>query len=231
MYLQLAENEQPQLAGFFSKLKKLSLKKIVKGAVEAVKKVGLAIPRNAYLSLVGLNVKGLASKLKRGLESPDRDAILNKWKSLGGNTGDFQKAVAGGAKKKHLFEMADNGEEYGHVVLSEGEYQNTVRVQELSTPAAVAAIAAAAPIISALAPLVAKFAKKDDQPEGTQTIEQQAATITPDTFVDPTSAEHADKFETEEGVSIQKTSGGISTTTLLIGAAAVAAVYFISKKK
>lgn len=78
------------------KLKKVSLKNILKG----VKKIGLVVPRKAFLSLVFLNVRGLAKRLSK--LSPV--AIENLWvKKFGGKLSTIQKAISKGAKKRPLF--------------------------------------------------------------------------------------------------------------------------------
>lgn len=231
MYLQLAENEPQELAGF--SLRKLSLKKIIKGVgkaasgvVKTAKKLGLAVPRNAYLGLVALNVHGTATKLKRAVEA-DPERVKKLWEKLGGNFGDLKKTINSGAKKKHLFE--DDGEGYeSHIVLSEGDMPGTIRVQELSAPAVPAAIAAAAPIIAALAPLVKAFSKPGDQAPGEPALEDKAAQIDPEGYKDPTDPANADMYDAEKGVNVTKSKG--VSPVLLVGAAAVAALLIMRKK-
>jgi hypothetical protein len=77
-------------------LKKISLKNILKG----VKKVGLAVPRKAFLSLVFLNVRGLAKRLSKLSEA----ALEKLWvKQFGGKLSVIKKAIAKGKNKKALF--------------------------------------------------------------------------------------------------------------------------------
>jgi hypothetical protein len=74
-------------------------KKIFRG----IKKVTLAVPRNAYLSLVALNVFGLATKLKQAFQTKDgQDRISDKWYKLGGNPDKLRNAVEHGSKKKKI---------------------------------------------------------------------------------------------------------------------------------
>lgn len=233
MYLQLAENNPTELAGF--RLRNLSLRRIVKGATGGVKKVvttavrtgkklGLAVPRNAYLGIIALNFKGVATKLKRAIDS-EPDTVRKRWELLGGNFADLKKVVNSGAKKKHLLEGEEYGEEQ-HIVLSEDDQTGDIIAQELSAPAVAAAVAAAAPIIAALAPLVARFSRKEDD-QGIS-LEQQAAGIAPDDFVDPTDPANTGRFDTERGVSVVKTSG-IGAPVLLIGAAGI--LFLLMSKK
>lgn len=78
------------------KLKKISFKNIIKG----VKKVGLAVPRKAFLSLVFLNVRGLAKRLSRLSEKAIEDLWVNKF---GGKLSTIKKAIAKGKNKRSLF--------------------------------------------------------------------------------------------------------------------------------
>jgi hypothetical protein len=71
-------------------------KKIVQGA----KTVSLAIPRNAFLLLVKVNAKGLATKLKK---MKDKNDSFQWWFDFGGNRTDLKNAIDDGAKKKAIF--------------------------------------------------------------------------------------------------------------------------------
>jgi len=69
------------------------------------KKVALAVPRGAYLSLLALNFKGHASAIKRyyDAKSPKWYAVKHQWWVLGGDTAVFLNTVKIGAKKKPIF--------------------------------------------------------------------------------------------------------------------------------
>ncbi len=69
-----------------------------------VKKVQLAIPRGAFLSLVRLNYRGIASKLIRAKnEQPTEYArAVRKWKFLGGEEKNLLSTAEKGAKQKPL---------------------------------------------------------------------------------------------------------------------------------
>ena len=74
---------------------------LLKNIWSGVKKVSLLLPRNAYLSMVGLNVFGLATKLARVLADNDGKAKLkSKWEGLGGNFLKLENTIKDGAKKK-----------------------------------------------------------------------------------------------------------------------------------
>jgi hypothetical protein len=110
-----------------------------------VKKVTLAIPRNAYLSLVRLNVFGFGTKLGKLLYRPDgsydwanEKKLADKWRSLGGSWGSFKSAIQGGMKKK--------------AVIGEVEAIG-------AAPAVPAWIATAGAIILALKPLIESLLK------------------------------------------------------------------------
>lgn len=68
---------------------------IIPDEVERLAKVAsLAIPRQAYLLLVSLNVKNMAKKLSSSL-----DPVLNKWYNLGGQKAALSRAITDGAAK------------------------------------------------------------------------------------------------------------------------------------
>jgi hypothetical protein len=94
-----------ELSGIEEEIGKLNLKKItkkisLKNIVKGVKKIGLVVPRKAFLSLVFLNVRGLAKRLSKLPE-----AKLEKlWvKTFGGKLSSIKKAIAKGKNKKALF--------------------------------------------------------------------------------------------------------------------------------
>lgn len=70
---------------------------------KGVKTVTLALPRNAFLGLVSLNVFGYASKMNRLLSIPDaKQKLIDKWKSLGGRESNILTAITTGARKKAI---------------------------------------------------------------------------------------------------------------------------------
>lgn len=110
-----------QIGGFFSAIWR------------GFKKISLAVPRGAYLSMVALNVFGLGSKLAQATSTTDgANKVRNKWYSLGGDWAKLRQAISNGQKRKRLL-----GAEIG-----------------VAAAAAPAWIATAAAIIAALAPII-----------------------------------------------------------------------------
>lgn len=75
-------------------LKKISIKKIFKG----VKAVGLVVPRKAFLGLVALNVRGLATRLTKA----PANKVKKQWEKMGGKPSVLMSAISKGAKKRPL---------------------------------------------------------------------------------------------------------------------------------
>ena len=105
-----------------------------------VKKVTLAIPRNAYLSLILVNAFGLATKISNVLYNKDgsyylpaKDKLKKKWESLGGSFSHLEGSVKKGMTKKAILGAA---------------------------PAIPAWVAAASAIIAALAPIIQGLLKQ-----------------------------------------------------------------------
>lgn len=71
-----------------------AIKKVARG----LKTVSLAAPRNAFLGLVKLNLRGLASKMKRANQSK----IVALWERLGGRKSSILRAISTGANKRPL---------------------------------------------------------------------------------------------------------------------------------
>jgi len=68
-----------------------------------VKKVTLALPRGAYLSLVALNVFGTATRLKQATSTTDgANKVRNVWYKFGGDWKNLRSAIDNGAKRKRL---------------------------------------------------------------------------------------------------------------------------------
>jgi hypothetical protein len=59
-----------------------------------LKKIALAVPRNAFLSLVRLNVKKFAVKLYNAMKDPiKKQKLLEKWCKMGGDASALTSAV------------------------------------------------------------------------------------------------------------------------------------------
>jgi len=116
--------------GGISGIGKISLKKIIKDVTKGVKKVSLAPSRNAFLGLVEINVKGLATKIK----ALPKDKAAKVWEKFGGNPDKLFKSVQRGASKKSLFGVDGIGMD----------------------PATATALASAAPVVAAFIALFSK---------------------------------------------------------------------------
>lgn len=190
--IQIEINNQAAISGFFS------------GIWRGVKKVGLAVPRNAYLSLVALNVFGYATKLSNCLYNKDgsydqagKDKLNKLWsKKFAGSFSNLERAIKSGMKKKAIL---------GSV--------NSVGAAAAAAPAW---LAAASAIIAAIAPIIASILKTKST-EGTL-----AEGIDPATGL-PYGMNDAGGY-----------SGGImdwvKENPLIVLGGAAAAVYFLTSK-
>lgn len=116
------------------------------GLWRGVKVATLALPRNAFLGLVALNVFGMASKMSRLLAIPDaRKKLIDKWYSLGGKENGIVDAINNGAKKKAILGSCLEGHSIG-----------------AAAAAAPAWLAIAGGIIAAIMPLVTSLLKQNN---------------------------------------------------------------------
>lgn len=70
--------------------------------LQAAKKVGLAIPRQAFLGMVAINFNGMATRYN-SKTAEGKKQIEDKWEKLGGEPGSLRGSVSSGEKKKPLF--------------------------------------------------------------------------------------------------------------------------------
>jgi hypothetical protein len=204
-------------------------KQIISTIVQGVKKVNLAPNRNAFLSLVALNVRGLATKIK---DTPS-DKLYKLWRRLGGDTSKLDNAVNKGAKKKPLFGSRKKG-----VTGIDEEYIN-----EPVTMAAVAGLlTAAGPILIAFSKLRQSLGKKDKEGEEVITAEEAADT---ENISEGAKTVQVLDAETAEGAAAQPPAAdqdptqlqvlntGFKPSPILIGGLVVGAVaiYFLTRKK
>lgn len=82
-----------------------ALPAVTKKVVQGMKTTSLAVPRNAFLGLVVLNVKGLASSLKKLI---DKGNDLKWWVDLGGDRTKLKEAISSGIKKKAIGAVEEN---------------------------------------------------------------------------------------------------------------------------
>ncbi|KAB2913540.1 MAG: hypothetical protein F9K23_17090 [Bacteroidetes bacterium] len=90
-------------------------KQLIDKAIDYGREGVLFIPRKAFLALVELNVRGMATEFKKGLSDPAiSDRMKRVWEGdLGGNFSNFTSAINTGASKPFLFGL---GALYGEPV-------------------------------------------------------------------------------------------------------------------
>ena len=190
------------------------------GKPSRLKKVLLAVPRTAFLGLVRLNVRGLATRLNNQ-NKKDPAKLKAMWLRMGGDPVKFASAFEKGATKKRLL-----GAE-------EMEYMQINGVGEPTTAAAL--LASAAPIVA----VVSKFLKDNKEPEGPgesladiqpapgEEINTETAAADPET-------PEAKAAQPKDGQAVPSSKDGLNfspTTGLLIGGALLAAFFLFKKKK
>lgn len=217
MYLQLEENFPYTFvplrdgSGMFvhnDKLSEFLSKKHKGGFFKGLKKVGLSVPRNAFLGLVKLNVFGLASKLQKTIDKGKEEKLRKLWHDdFGGNFNKLKTAISQGKKKKALADQF-----------------NPLSLE----PATTTAVASATPIIIR----VLKFIKEHapEIADTAKTIIEEIPKITgeklpPDPVDEP---DKYDKEETKAGGS--KESGFQLSTPVIIGGVALLALLLLKKK-
>lgn len=198
-----------------------SVRNVVKAGGQAVKNVGkggaktlaLAPVRAAFLGLIAINLKNLARKIKEAAEK-DPQRLKSFWEKWGGNFEQLIKTANDGATKKMI----------GYIDPMEDSPQYTdVSVGAVSA----AAIAAAAPIVVALIPLLKSIIgeKREKELADSKEILDQALKTAQETDPDKLAAE----TKTEQGADgsfFEK-----NKTLLLVGAGALALILIMKKKK
>lgn len=220
-----------------TRAEKIQRRKELKGKIkDKIKKAGkvvlkfnpaTATARNAFLVLVKLNLLKLGSKLYTA-QQKDNAKLKKFWESIGGNYRTLSVAIGQGAKQQP-------------------------QLSGIGVVAVATASAAALPIILKVTDYLKKLgistddiknftgkavktiiekkldAKADEiaaAEEGEAPVDQQAA----DDMNIPKEAEEALTSETPEETGGEE-MGAISTNTILIGGAALAAAYFLTRKK
>jgi hypothetical protein len=202
---------------------KKELKKDLKKGLDAVKMVGLAIPRNAFLLLVKINVRGLATRLKK-LQEINPAALEDTWvKKLGGDIAFLNQEIkVGSAKKPFLGSKVSGVDQIG------------VAGEEV-----VAILAAAAPILAMIIPLLKKNNVPESDlppmnfppPEGDKVYDPKAPEGQPDRPLT-----EAEKDKIADGI-VKQEFGDDKTTDkktinpmILVGGAAIV-LFLLTKKK
>lgn len=126
-----------QVSGLFDKI------------LQGIAAVSMAVPRNAFLGLVGINAFGYATKLQKALAIPEaKDKMVSIWEHFGGQFSKLQGTINHGAKSNALLKI------------SNGKFVSGATVG-LAPVAAAALIAAASSIVVALMPIISKILDKN----------------------------------------------------------------------
>jgi len=187
------------------------------------KKIFLAPVRGAFLSLVALNVRGLASKLAQSIQKGS-DKTKAFWNKLGGDFNKLQASVNKGAKKKALFGKGKGLKGPDAIEYYEG-------IGAVDWAAIGGFIATAAPALIA----VSKLFKSQQIPEGEGDVltDNEKDNTTP-LDADGTGFEVADS---ETGSGSKEAPGfttGFKPSPLMIGAIGIGAlglIYLLTRKK
>jgi hypothetical protein len=146
-----------------------SIPKVTQKVVQTAKTTSLAIPRNAFLGLVALNIKGLATNIMQ-LVAKGND--LKWWVDLGGDRTKLKNTAETGAKKKALGSIEEdiNASETLEVMgfLEPGQ----IGVEPVSTATA---LATAVPIIAKLQDVLKKAGISTEEVKKVANLTKQAS--------------------------------------------------------
>ena len=185
----------------------------------ALKKVALAAPRAAFLGILALNVKGLATKLNKAI-SINPAKVQELWtKKLGGEFEQLKKVAEKGSTRKMI----------GYIPDYEKEDYNLGQRSILGEPVSTTtAVATAAPIILAIVSLLKQILPKKEYEESgnTKDIEDMSKKAPgADAGTDAGEDAGADAGADAEGGFFAKNK------ILIFGGAAALALFFKKKKK
>jgi len=190
-----------------------------KGFFQGVKKVALAIPRNAFRGLVALNVRGVAKSLNQAItKNPAK--VKEFWEKVGGKydgNNSLVGAINDGKNKKPIFGERNKG-------------VNGFDEEPYIGIALEATIASATPILLAVKKLLTDLGiKPEDIANLVTPKEEEEATASGNRFTDG----NFQPSDPEPGVKTPASAAGFKPSPLLIGGAigAVALIYILTKKK
>jgi len=177
--------------------------KLFKGA----KKVSLAAPRGAFLSLVMINARGLATKL---LNAPG-SKVIKIWDTLGGNPEKLKAAInKGAAKKPFLGSKVSEVEGLEHL-----EGIGVVGAASVAT-----LLVSAAGVLAAFAPILKMVEKNKNLKSGAstdeilkETEEEGGDTSIPEGELDPDDADPGSS-KSEKKKSKSSSGGGFSLDSI-----------------
>ena len=167
---------------------------------QGAKTVSLAAPRTAFTGLVALNVRGLATNLKKLTDQKGTMDGLKFWFDFGGDRDALQKVVNSGATKKRIFGIAEENAAFDAIY--KGYSGDGVYIGEAVTAAT--AIATATPILIKVADVLKKAGVQtpDDIKKLADTVKQGN-----ETFKQITGKNVTDViFKKDAGVKTEKAS-------------------------
>lgn len=198
------------------------------GFFKGVKKLALAVPRRSFRTLVAINLHGLATKLSKAV-AKNPDAVKSKWEKLGGKYPQLLQSINKGKKRKRI--LGINGVE---PVMDMGAAETIG-----AAPALAAVIAAATPIVAAIAPLLKRSGADgaggagsvDDLLQKGGDLVKAAGGNVDVATADPTSGETPVPVDAEAGKD--DTPGGFSLNPkiLMIGGAVALGAFLLFGKK
>lgn len=206
-----AVSPQQQAQSSAPKRLKDKIKGIVKRTIKGGKKVGFAPARAAFLGLVEMNLKGLATKLSEAAKQ-DNSKLVTIWQKVGGDPNQLQKHIEKGSKRKSI-----------------GDIEEIEGIGAVTAAAVAAAVAAAAPIIVLFVDMLKKMKQTKAMQEGGEItdLEKDAASNL--------SAEGVTPEEAREAANAPDSSGGglgmDPKTLMLLGGGAIALIFLMKKKK
>jgi len=180
-----------------------------RGGAKGVKRYALAGPRNAFLALIRLNARSVATNLQKQIDK-NPDKVKSWWNKLGGDFNKLKSATAKGSKKRRLGGFDD---QYAVAVNGIGE-----------AVTAASLLAAAAPIVIA----VTKFLKQNGAGDAdTSSLAEEAGSALEETGQEAL-PDNLDNIRTadSEGGFLSSTGGKIA-----LGAGVLALAYFATKGK
>jgi hypothetical protein len=184
-----------------------------------LKKVALAAPRAAFLGILALNVKGLATKLNKAI-SINPAKVQELWtKKLGGEFEQLKKVAEKGSTRKMIGYIPDYEKEDYYLA------QRSIEAEPVSTATAVAT---AAPVILAVVALLKQILPKKDYEESGNTKDIE------DMSKKAPGADAGEDAGTDTGADAGADAQGgffAKNKILIIGGAAALALFFIMKKK
>jgi hypothetical protein len=121
---------------------------------QGTKTISLAIPRNAFLGLVKLNVNGFATKLKKLLDAKGEFEGFEFWQKIGGNRTDLKNAVLSGATKKAILSGVIEENDSFNEIFSGYSGEVYVGAEPVTTATA---LASATPVIVIVLETLKKF--------------------------------------------------------------------------